>query len=216
MASSASGPSTWRPCRGAASAKYLAVFAVIAILTSALTLASFIKFFGVSFLSRTSTLVTARAAEHGRLEVGWTMQLPQVALALACVLLGVVPAIGFRLMQLALDASSQGYGAALAKAAPMQTGLWAGVEQFQSTALFAPLVFAAGAGLDVPGGPRSSRSSAARRAGPPPPGSAATSARPIATATRPTTSTARSNATSAGSAAPPRPQREPNHTSTKP
>ena len=95
--------------------------AVIAILTSALTLASFIKFFGVSFLSRTSALVTAQAARHGRLEVGWTMQLPQVALALACVLLGVVPAIGFRLMQLALDASRQGYGAALANAAPDAT-----------------------------------------------------------------------------------------------
>jgi formate hydrogenlyase subunit 3/multisubunit Na+/H+ antiporter MnhD subunit len=133
--------------QGTASAKYLAVFAVIAILTSALTLASFIKFFGVSFLSRSSTLVTARAAGHGRLEVGWSMQLPQVALALACVLLGVVPAIGFRLMQLALDASSQGYGATLAKAAPMQTGLWAGVEEFQSTAVFAPLVFALVLGL---------------------------------------------------------------------
>jgi formate hydrogenlyase subunit 3/multisubunit Na+/H+ antiporter MnhD subunit len=128
--------------QGSGSAKYLAVFAVVAILTSALTLASFIKFFGVSFLSRTSALVTARAAGHSRLEVGWAMQLPQVALALACVLLGVVPALGFRLVQLALAAGRQGYGTALAKAAPVQTGLWAGVETFQSTALFAPLVFA--------------------------------------------------------------------------
>jgi predicted molibdopterin-dependent oxidoreductase YjgC len=40
------------------SAAYLPVCAVVAILTSALTLASFIKFFGVSFLSRTSALVT--------------------------------------------------------------------------------------------------------------------------------------------------------------
>jgi hypothetical protein len=37
------------------------VCAVIAILTSALTLASFIKFFGVSFLSRTSALVLGDA-----------------------------------------------------------------------------------------------------------------------------------------------------------
>jgi formate hydrogenlyase subunit 3/multisubunit Na+/H+ antiporter MnhD subunit len=133
--------------QGSGSAKYLAVFAVIAILTSVLTLASFIKFFGASFLSRTSALVTARAAGHGRLEVGWSMQLPQVALALACVLLGVVPVIGFRLVQLALNGSSQGYGAALAKAAPMQTGLWSGVEKFQSTALFAPLVLALVLGL---------------------------------------------------------------------
>jgi formate hydrogenlyase subunit 3/multisubunit Na+/H+ antiporter MnhD subunit len=133
--------------QGSGSAKYLAVFAVVAILTSALTLASFIKFFGVSLLSRTSALVTAQAARHARLEVGWTMQLPQVALALACVLLGVVPAIGFRLMQLALDASSQGYGTALAKAAPVQSSLWTGVEQLQSTAVFAPLGFAVALGL---------------------------------------------------------------------
>jgi len=133
--------------QGSESARYLPVFAVVAMLTSVLTLASFIKFFGVSFLSRTSTLVTARSAGHGRLEVGWSMQLPQVVLALACVLLGVVPAIGFRLVQLALAASSQGYGAALAKAAPMQTGFWSGVEMFQSTALFAPVVLALVLGL---------------------------------------------------------------------
>jgi len=133
--------------QGSGSAKYLAVFAVIAILTSALTLASFIKFFGVSFLSRASTLVTAQAERYPRLEVGWTMQLPQVALALACVLLGVVPAIGFNLMQRTLEASSQGYGTVLAQAAPVQTGLWAGVEQVQSTALFVPLVFALVLGL---------------------------------------------------------------------
>ena len=133
--------------QGGGTAKYLPVFAVIAILTSALTLASFIKFFGVSFLSRTSALVTAQAARHGRLEIGWTMQLPQVALALACVLLGVVPAIGFHLVQQALDASGQGYGTVLAKAAPTQSGLLAGVGLLQSAALFAPLVLALALGL---------------------------------------------------------------------
>jgi hydrogenase-4 component B len=133
--------------QGGESARYLPLFAVIAILTSALTLASFIKFFGVSFLSRASALVTARAAEHARLEVGWTMQLPQVALALACVLLGVVPAVGFSLMQRALETSSQGYGTALAKAAAVETGLWAGTAQLQSAAVFAPIVFAVALGL---------------------------------------------------------------------
>jgi hydrogenase-4 component B len=133
--------------QGSGSAKYLAVFAVIAILTSALTLASFVKFFGVSFLSRESALVTARAAGHGRLEVHWTMQLPQVALALACVLLGVVPAIGFWLVQMALDASSQGYGAVLAQAAPRGVSLGTGVELLRSGALFAPLALAAVLGL---------------------------------------------------------------------
>jgi hydrogenase-4 component B len=68
--------------QGGSAARYLPVCTIIAVLTSALTLASFIKFFGVSFLSRTSALVTERAAK-GRLEVGWKMQLPQVVLALA-------------------------------------------------------------------------------------------------------------------------------------
>ena len=60
--------------QGSREAKYLALCAVIAIFTSALTLASFIKFFGVSFLSRTSALVAAQAASKGRLEVHWMMQ----------------------------------------------------------------------------------------------------------------------------------------------
>jgi hydrogenase-4 component B len=143
--------SKWTICvaavQGSGSAKYLAVFAVIAILTSALTLASFIKFFGVSFLSRTSALVTEQAARRPRLEVGWSMQLPQVVLALACVLLGVLPAIGFWLVQMTLDASSQGYGAMLAEAAPRQVSFGSGVAQLQSAALFAPLVFAVVLGL---------------------------------------------------------------------
>jgi formate hydrogenlyase subunit 3/multisubunit Na+/H+ antiporter MnhD subunit len=133
--------------QGSGAAKYLAVCAVIAILTSALTLASFIKFFGVSFLSRTSALVTSQAARRGRLEVGWIMQLPQVVLALLCILLGVMPAIAFHLMQAALDASTEGYGAALAQAAPMSGGLWSGLENVQATALFAPLALAVVLGL---------------------------------------------------------------------
>lgn len=140
--------------QGSTLAGYLAVCAVIAILTSALTLASFIKFFGVSFLSRESALVTAQAAKLGRLEVGWMMQLPQVVLAFLCVLLGVVPAIGYNLIQTALTHSSQGYGTALAASAPMTSGLWTGLERTVVTeapatatsatpaALFAPVALA--------------------------------------------------------------------------
>ena len=132
--------------QGGASVKYLPVCAVIAILTSALTLASFIKFFGVSFLSRTSTLVRSKA-ETGRLEVPWMMQLPQVLLAFFCVLLGVVPAIGFSLMQRALDASRGGLGTTLANAAPMRTGPLTGIGELNSAALFAPLALAVVLGL---------------------------------------------------------------------
>jgi formate hydrogenlyase subunit 3/multisubunit Na+/H+ antiporter MnhD subunit len=134
--------------QGSGSARYLLVCAVIAILTSALTLASFVKFFGVSFLSRTSALVKARvAANDGRLEVPWMMQLPQVALAFLCVLLGVVPAIGFGLMQHALEASRGGLGTTLANASPMMSGPLQGLAQPGSAALFAPVALAAVLGL---------------------------------------------------------------------
>ena len=128
--------------QGSSHARYLAVCAVIAILTSAPTLASFIKFFGVSFLSRSSA-VTARAAAQGRLEVGWLMQLPQVFLAALCVLLGLVPAIAFRLVQLTLEASPNGLGAALGGATGEMNPSWTGLQAVHSQAVFAPLALLA-------------------------------------------------------------------------
>jgi len=124
--------------QGSSSAGYLAVCALIAIMTSALTLASFIKFFGVSFLSRPSTLVESSAGK-GKLEVGSLMQLPQVFLAAVCILLGTVPAIAFSVMNQALKASSQGLGATLASADPMVNQSLSGLDAVNGTALFAPL-----------------------------------------------------------------------------
>jgi hydrogenase-4 component B len=132
---------------GSGSARFLAVCAVIAILTSALTLASFIKFFGVSFLSRASTVVIDQAAARGRLEVGWKMQAPQVFLAAACVSLGVVPAIGFRLIQHALNASKDGLGGLMASTMPMTADPVRGIGFFNGVAQFAPLGFAAVLGV---------------------------------------------------------------------
>jgi formate hydrogenlyase subunit 3/multisubunit Na+/H+ antiporter MnhD subunit len=132
--------------QGSGSARYLAVCALVAILTSALTLASFIKFFGVSFLSRTSTLVRAKA-EAGRLGVPWTMQLPQLLLAFLCVLLGVVPAIAFSLMQRVLQASRGGLGTTLANPAPMRTGPLTGATPLNSAALLVPVALASVLGL---------------------------------------------------------------------
>jgi formate hydrogenlyase subunit 3/multisubunit Na+/H+ antiporter MnhD subunit len=128
--------------QGSGAAGYLAFCAIVAILTSALTLASFIKFFGVSFVSRPSTLVTTQAAQRGRLEVPWMMQLPQVLLAAACLGLGIMPAVVFHFLQKALDASRQGFGAVLADAAPMTGGPLAGIQALQGIAVFAPLVLA--------------------------------------------------------------------------
>jgi hydrogenase-4 component B len=127
--------------QGGAAVRYLPACAVIAILTSALTLASFIKFFGVSFLSRTSELVRSQAAKQ-RLEVSWMMQIPQVLLAGFCVLLGVVPAIGFSLLQHALHASGEGLAARLADAVPAMNGPWLGTGDPHAAAVFAPMVLA--------------------------------------------------------------------------
>ncbi|MGA2482092.1 MAG: proton-conducting transporter membrane subunit [Candidatus Acidiferrales bacterium] len=149
--------------QGSGSARYLAVCAVVAILTSALTLASFIKFFGASFLSRASTLVTEQAAKNGRLEVGWMMQVPQVFLALACILLGVVPAIGFRLIQHALDASKQGFGTVMAAAMPMTNGPLRGIWGFNEAARYAPLGIAAVLGVTFLGAYGISKLGAATR-----------------------------------------------------
>ena len=124
--------------QGSSYAGYLAICAFFAIITSALTLASFIKFFGVSFLSRQSTLVTESAARK-KLEVDGLMQLPQVFLAACCILLGTVPAIAYTVMNQALNVSRQGFGTVLADAAPMMNGSWAGLDALGGTAVFAPM-----------------------------------------------------------------------------
>jgi formate hydrogenlyase subunit 3/multisubunit Na+/H+ antiporter MnhD subunit len=126
-------------------ASWLALCAAIAILTSALTLASFVKFFGASFLSRTSALVRERASGSEPLEVGTMMQLPQLLLALICVLLGIVPAIGLGLIHGVLSASPNGFGQALGPALPAPDNLWAGVST--PGALFVPLVLLVVLGL---------------------------------------------------------------------
>ena len=129
--------------QGSSAAKYLPVCALIAILTSALTLASFIKFFGASFLSRSSQLVSERAS-HGRLEVGLTMQLPQLFLAAVCILLGILPALGFAFLQSAMRMSQQSYGITLAANGQAITGgLGSGIANLHVGAVFVPLALVA-------------------------------------------------------------------------
>ena len=132
--------------QGGSEVRYLPVCAVVAILTSALTLASFIKFFGGSFLSRTSTLVKQCAGGRERIEVPGLMQFPQIILAFFCVFLGVVPAVGFALIQRAMQSFRGGFSAALAGSAPVTTGLSIQMAP-ASAALFAPLVIAAVLGV---------------------------------------------------------------------
>jgi len=120
-------------------AGYLAVFAAIAILTSALTLASFVKFFGASFLSRTSALVKERAAGTGSLEVNGIMQVPQLLLAAICVLLGLLPAIAYGFIHAVLMASPNGIGQVLGPATVSPAHLWTGLFGVGTTAVFVPL-----------------------------------------------------------------------------
>ncbi len=145
--------------QGAGSVRYLAVCAAIAILTSGLTLASFVKFFGATFLCRTSALVAEKTslrsvvqgevrshttgAQAGSLEVGWSMQLPQLLLAFMCVLLGVTPGLAFALLQQAIAATPQGLGAVLAETAQPAGRAWAMVTAPLGTALFVPLTLVA-------------------------------------------------------------------------
>jgi NADH:ubiquinone oxidoreductase subunit 5 (subunit L)/multisubunit Na+/H+ antiporter MnhA subunit len=131
---------------GSEAAPYLAVFGLVAILTSALTLASFLKFFGMAFLARSSALVRARAAA-GRLESDALMRLPQIVLAGLCLLFGLVPALAFGLMTAGMRASAQGLAVSLGEMPGVGRlgGIWAGA----GTAVFSPLVLAVAVGLLV-------------------------------------------------------------------
>ncbi len=131
--------------QGSTVARYLGLCAIVAILTSALTLATFIKFFGVSFLSRTSSLVKEQVARKSHIEVGFMMQLPQLMLALCCVILGLMPVIGFRFVQMALDRSRQGFGETLANA-PQHLAV-RGIEQLGTHAIYSPLIIGAVLGV---------------------------------------------------------------------
>lgn len=125
--------------RGSEAAPFLAGCAVMAFLTSALTLASFVKFFGAGFLVRRSATVM-KAAERGRLEVGWTMLGPQLALAAICIVTGVVPALLSGFAQRALFMSRSGIAGRLADAAPLGASPTGGIAAGQAAAGFAPII----------------------------------------------------------------------------
>ncbi len=130
---------------GSAQAPYLALFGLVAILTSALTLASFLKFFGLAFLSRTSALVRERAVKG--LEVGALMGAPQIALAALCVLMGVVPALVLAFMSRGMAASAQ--GAAVLLSARPELGRLGGIWAAQGAAVWSPIVMVVAVGLAV-------------------------------------------------------------------
>jgi hypothetical protein len=128
--------------QGAGEARHLGVCAVVAILTSALTLATFVKFFGASFLSRTSAWVSERAAGRTSMEVGPLMGVPQWWLAGLCAFLGLFPAAGMGMVVAALGASRHGAGAWLAGGGTGAEGMAMGVVAPGGVGLIAPLAVA--------------------------------------------------------------------------
>jgi formate hydrogenlyase subunit 3/multisubunit Na+/H+ antiporter MnhD subunit len=118
----------------------LPVCGLLGILTSALTLASFMKFFGIAFLSRTSTVVKQEAAKGAKMEAGFLMQAPQVLLAIACVFLGVFPAVGYVLIARALASGPAGISKFLPVFPAESASLLGGVTIQGGSAMFMPIL----------------------------------------------------------------------------
>ena len=133
--------------QGATFSGWLVVFAAIAILTSALTLASFIKFFGASMLGQTSELVQERAKDGRGLEVGPSLLIPQVFLAVVCVVLGVVPALAYHAGAWVMANSPHGMGQLLAAVFPAPDAPLAGLAAPSAAAIMVPVAFLVLVGL---------------------------------------------------------------------
>jgi formate hydrogenlyase subunit 3/multisubunit Na+/H+ antiporter MnhD subunit len=138
--------SKWSICtatiQGAPLGAFLPLCAIVAILTSALTLASFVKFFGAAFLGRTSATVARLDGRPTRFEAGWMMHLPQIFLATACLLLGLLPWVAVHLFEAALATSPDGLGGFLGRATLPGTSWWLGVAATERQGAFAPLILA--------------------------------------------------------------------------
>ena len=115
--------------------------------TSVLTLALFLKFYGVSFLSRVSRRVAERAAAGKVSEAGWLMRGPQVALAGGCILLGLAPQLGYWMAYRAVQGSAQGLAATLATVPPLPAAGGTGVTGPAGLAILSPLPVAVAFGL---------------------------------------------------------------------
>jgi hydrogenase-4 component B len=101
--------------QGGAVAWFLPLCAALALMVSVFTLACFIKFYGVIFLSRPSAIVCAMPtfsagtnAESAQAGFGLPMKLPQIVLAGACIILGLFPDWGIRGVSTLIGHTHQG------------------------------------------------------------------------------------------------------------
>jgi hydrogenase-4 component B len=128
--------------QGHPAAPILALCAAIAILTSTLTLALFIKFFGAIFLSRTSVLVHDLSRRPQPLEVGWKMRLPQIILLALCLFAGLFPGLMLQFLSRVLQTSRQGLAVTLADAVPASAWTGPSLQSAGHPAVYLPLIVA--------------------------------------------------------------------------
>lgn len=106
--------------------KWLPICTIIGIFTGALTLASFLKFYGAVFLNRTPDKIIEEA-QKARTEVPFKMIIAQWALAIMCIGAGVLPAVTFGLIELSMKATHIGIGAVFGSISPTSPAVLAGV-----------------------------------------------------------------------------------------
>jgi hydrogenase-4 component B len=128
--------------QGHPACRLLPVCVMVAIITSAVTLALFMKFFGTMFLSRTSALVAERVRRQHHLEVGWKMRVPQIALASVCVVFGLLPALPISIIRHAMQGGRYGFGETLAATPALPSGGWSGVGGLNHDCIYAPVFLA--------------------------------------------------------------------------
>jgi formate hydrogenlyase subunit 3/multisubunit Na+/H+ antiporter MnhD subunit len=128
--------------QGYTAAPILALCAAFAILTSALTLALFVKFFGATYLSRSSALVNALSIHRKQLEVGWKMRLPQLTLVAVCLFSGLFPGLMLQFLSRVLQTSRQGLAATLAESLPASIRAYSGPHLPDVGAVYIPWILA--------------------------------------------------------------------------
>jgi hydrogenase-4 component B len=118
---------------------WLPVMGAIGVLTSALTLAVMVKFFGAAFLGRTAP--EERVSEGvGGCELPGYQVVAQWCPAVICLGLGLLPILGLRAVQLALETSRQGLAILLADAFPASPARGGGFEWVGGTAVMIPVI----------------------------------------------------------------------------